>query len=194
MNVSLIRSTLAAAIAGAVTVFVWGGFSHMVLLIGVGFSRLPAEDRVVTELRSSISDDGLYFFPGTDLRGDPSADERAEFAARFRAGPHGLVIFHPAGDEPLSPRKLVVQAASDMIAALIAAALMASMATTSFWRRVLAISSLGAFSGLAVSTIYWNWYGFPDAFFLAQMIDLVVGWTLAGVAMAAVFRSRWALR
>ena len=45
-----------------------------------------------------------------------------------------------------------------------------------------------------MSTIYWNWYGFPDAFFLAQMIDLVVGWTLAGVAMAAVFRSRWALR
>jgi hypothetical protein len=35
----------------------------MVLLIGVGFNRLPDEDAVIEKLRNSVSKEGLYFFP-----------------------------------------------------------------------------------------------------------------------------------
>jgi hypothetical protein len=31
--------------------------------------------------------------------------------------------------------------------------------------------------GLFASSIYWNWYGFPNVFFLAQAVDLIVGWS-----------------
>jgi hypothetical protein len=43
---------------------------------------------------------------------------------------------------------------------------------------------LGAFGLFAISSIYWNWYGFPNAFFLAQGVDMIVGWALAGAVIA----------
>src|SRR5215471_10629904 len=59
---------LIATMAGAATMFVWGGVSHMVLPKGVGFSRMPNEERIVSSLRTSLPGDGLYFFPNLDLR------------------------------------------------------------------------------------------------------------------------------
>jgi hypothetical protein len=48
---------------------------------------------------------------------------------------------------------------------------------------------LGAFALFAISSIYWNWYGFPNAFFLAQGVDMVVGWSLAGAVIAKLIPS-----
>lgn len=62
------------AIVGGVVVFVWGGFSHMVLLKAIGFSPLPNEAAVLESLTSASPDDGLYFFPGMDLGGDLTND------------------------------------------------------------------------------------------------------------------------
>jgi hypothetical protein len=43
---------------------------------------------------------------------------------------------------------------------------------------------LGAFGLFAISSIYWNWYGFPDSFILSQGVDMIVGWSLAGAVIA----------
>src|SRR4029450_11171600 len=74
---------LIAAVAGAVAFFVWGAFSHMVLLKGVGFNRVSDEERIGSALRTSLPGDGLYFLPSIDLRGKPSAEETAAWEARF---------------------------------------------------------------------------------------------------------------
>jgi hypothetical protein len=42
-----LRKWLIATLAGAVTFFVWGAFSHLVLLKGVGFNRVADEARIV---------------------------------------------------------------------------------------------------------------------------------------------------
>ncbi len=184
------KKLVVAALAGALTMFVWGGFSHLVLLKGVGFSRLPNEPELVLSLRRTVSKDGLYFFPGTDFRKTPTSEEQAAFEARFRAGPTGLIVYRSAGDSPVSGKKLGLQAASHFFAAAIAAHVVSLLAGASFAKRVTVVGLLGAFSTLAVGTIYWNWYGFPNAFLLAQCIDMVVGWTLAGAAIAFVLNER----
>ena len=43
---------LIATLAGAATMFVWGGISHMVLLKGIGFTRMSNEERIVSTLRT----------------------------------------------------------------------------------------------------------------------------------------------
>src|SRR5215831_10061101 len=111
---------LIATLAGAATIFVWGGISHMVLLKGIGFTSMSNEERIVSTLRTSLPGDGLYFFPSIDLRGHPTEEEKAAWEARFRAGPAGMVIYHAAGDAPVSPRKLSVQFLSDVLASGIA--------------------------------------------------------------------------
>jgi hypothetical protein len=174
-----------ATLVGALAMFVWGGISHMLLLQGVGFSRLPRQDAVMAELRSSISRDGLYFFPSLDFERPPTAQDRSAWEAAFRQGPTGMIIFHPLGDEPISPKKLALQFLSEFLAAGIGTYLLTLMVAP-YWKRVLALGLLGAFSCLSVSVLYWNWYGFPTAFLLAQCADKIVGWSLAGCLMARI--------
>ena len=174
---------LIATILGGVTIFLWGGLSHMVLLKGIGFTRMSNEERIVSTLRSSLPGDGLYFFPSIDLRGNPTREEQAAWEARFRAGPTGMIIYHAVGDAPLSPRKLSVQFLSDVLAAGIITYLL-SLVIATYWRRVGLVALLGAFALFAIGSIYWNWYGFPNAFFLAQGVDMIVGWSLAGALIA----------
>jgi len=174
---------LIATLAGAATIFVWGGISHMVLLKGIGFASMSNEERIVSTLRTSLPGDGLYFFPSIDLRGSPTQEENAAWEARFRAGPTGMVIYHAAGDAPVSTKKLSVQFLSDVLASGIASYVL-SLAVVSYWRRVGIAVLLGVFGLFAISTIYWNWYGFPNAFFLAQAVDMIVGWSLGGAVIA----------
>jgi uncharacterized membrane protein YccC len=56
----------------------------------------------------------------------------------------------------------------------------------SYWERVLAIALLGLMACSTVSVIFWNWYEFPASFFVAQIVDQVVGCLLAGLVIARV--------
>lgn len=179
------RNLVAAALVGAATSFAWGGLSHMVLLKGVGFSVLRDEPRLVAALREAAPEDGLYFLPSIDLRGSATAAETASWEARFRRGPRGLLVVQHAGDSPMSARKVGVQALSHLLASFLVAWLLSMLVERSLPRRALVAGALGAFGCLAIGAIDWAWYGFPDAFFAARCVDQIVGWTLAGAAIAA---------
>lgn len=172
-----------AALAGAFIVLVWGGLSHLVLFKGAGFRTTANEDRIVSTLRASLPGDGLYFLPNIDLKGNPAPAEQTAWQARFRAGPTGLIVFHAAGDDPVSARKLAVQALSALAAAGIVAYAL-SLAATTYWKRVGLAALLGALGLFTIATVYWNWYGFPNAFFGAQCVEMIVGWSLAGAVIA----------
>jgi len=184
---------LIATLAGAVTVFVWGGLSHLVLLKGAGFSQIANEERIVSALRASLPGDGLYFLPSLDLRGTPTSAETATWEARFRTGPTGLIVYHTAGDRPVSPKKIVVQFLSGLFAAGVVAFVLCLTAAP-YWGRVGVAVLLGALGLFTVSTIYWNWYGFTTAFLVAQVVDLVVGWALTGAVIARLTPSHEAWR
>jgi hypothetical protein len=173
---------LLAALAGAVVMFAWSALSHTLLIRGVGFTRLPNETALLAAMRESIKDEGLYFFPGIDWSQHPNADETAAWEERFRRG-NGLLIFHPSSDAPVSGRKLLLQFLCDLLASAIAAYLSLILAVP-YWKRVVAIGALGTFGCLGVSALFWNWYGFTDAFFAAHCLDKIVGWVLAGAAIA----------
>jgi hypothetical protein len=118
-----------------------------------------------------------------DIKGNPTEEEKAAWEARFRAGPTGMIVYHAAGDAPVSLKKLSVQFLSDVLAAGIVSYLL-SLVIVPYWRRVGLATLLGLFGLFAISSIYWNWYGFPNVFFLAQGVDMVVGWSLAGAVIA----------
>jgi hypothetical protein len=144
---------------------------------------LPNEAAVIAELRKSVPADGLYFFPSPDFSGKATPEELVAFEARFRAGPTGMLVYHAAGGSPVSPTKLILQFASELLASGIAAYVVALVAAP-YWTRVLVVGSFGVFGCLSISALYWNWYGFPTSFFLAQCADKVLGWLLAGAAIA----------
>jgi hypothetical protein len=64
------------------------------------------------------------------------------------------------------------------------------MMATGFIGRIVASGMFGLVSWLSIEVSYWNWYGFPTDYTLAQAADQVVGWLVAGVAIAIFVKRR----
>ncbi len=163
------RKLIIATLLGGLTMFIWGGFSHLALFIGTGFKPLPNEDKIMEVLKTNISEQGLYFFPGKDFR-NSTKEQDAIFESKFKNGPVGLLVYRPKGGNPLAPSKLITQLLSNLF----------------YWKRVFIVSLLGLLACSAVSSIYWNWYEFPTSFFIAQILDMVIGFFLAGLVICRV--------
>jgi hypothetical protein len=173
------------ALVGGMVVFIWGAISHMVLPLGeMGLKSLPNEAAVIEGLKAGIPDEGLYFYPGIDMK-SASAEDQTAWEAKIRSGPTGMVLYHPNGGEPLSPKQLASELLTNILAATLAACL-ASMMTGSYGRRVFGIAHLGLFAWLSISVSYWIWYGFPGSFIVAEGIDQFVSWALAGLVIAKI--------
>lgn len=178
------KRILLAATTGCLILFIWGAMSHMILLIGSGFTPLPNEDKIINELEHSIPGKGLYLFPGGDFK-NRNAAETSAWEKKFRTGPVGFIVYRPVGGDPLSQKKLFTQFISNFLSALIAGTI-ASLVVGSYWKRVFVVTLLGAISCTSVSTIFWNWYEFPIEFFRAQCVDQIVGCFLAGLLIARI--------
>jgi len=179
---------IAGGFVAGIVVFFWGAFSHLVLPIGnMGVRQIPNEDSVIGAIRNAIQEPGFYFFPGMDMSRAPSESEQQAWNAKLKEGPAGVLILQPKGGEAMSPRQLGTQLATDIVAALLAAILL-SQARGNYWGRVAFVTLLGIFGFVTISVPYWNWYAFPNDFTMAEAIDQVLGWFLAGLVLAAIVR------
>jgi hypothetical protein len=178
---------LAAIAAGTLVLFLWGALSHMVIIRGIGFSALPDDDRFAEALAGGAVQPGLYAFPAPpDWRGEATNEtSTAAWDSRFRSGPSGLLTIRPAGEGPVSTRKLLVQLLANIIAVSLAL-LVVRWSGPSFWRRVTCVVAIGAGGLVTVGVICWNWYAFTNGFIVALGFDLLVGWLLVGCTLAAV--------
>lgn len=182
------NKVLTGGIVGGFVVFVWGAISHMVLPLGeAGIQSLPNEDAVLGAMRSSIAEPGLYFFPGLDMHAHPSEAQQKAWEEKHRTGPAGLLVYTPVGGEPIPPRKLITELVSNILGAVIASCLLTKVGGT-FWRRAGTVAVLGLFAWISIEISYWNWYGFPGTYVVAQAVDQVVGWGLAGLAIAKLVK------
>ena len=179
---------LLAGLIGGLVVFAWSAFSHMVLPTGeAGVRQIPDEDVVLGALKESIHEPGLYIFPGFDMRKKPTPEEQKAWEAKYAAGPTGVLVYHPSGSTPLSPRLLVTECLSNIAAAILLALVLSSV-PASLGKRALFGMLLGTFAWLSITVSYWNWYGFPGSYTWSEGLDQIVGWLLGGLAIAAVFK------
>lgn len=181
-----LRMALAAG-AATLVLFVWGAFSHLVLIRGVGYAVIPNEDGFADAVTQSAIEPGLYAFPAPpDWRGEEMTDAvAAAWELRFREGPAGMLVVRPPGKGPFSGRKLLVQLAANTLAVALALFVVSAVGG-SFWRRAATVTAIGLVGLPSVGAIYWNWYAFTDAFFAAQCLDVLGGWLVVGCVLAAL--------
>jgi len=179
-----VKRILIAGLVGGVIVFGWGVVSHMVLPLGkTGLRSLPSEGPVLSALAGSVPEAGLYFFPGFDMEATQTPEQEAAWMERYRSGPAGLLVYRPRGGEPFTLSMLLVELVSNLLAAWVAAFIV-SFIGGPYGRRVVVIVLMGLFAWMSLSISYWNWYGFPGDFIVAEGIDQVVGWLLGGLGIA----------
>lgn len=181
---------IVAGLVGGLVMFLWSFVSHVVLPLGeVGVTTNWNEAATVAAMKNDIKEPGFYFFPGMDKAHAADEAKMAEWTAKYKAGPRGILIFHPTGEEPMGAKTMLTELGSNMLAA-IAAALVISWLICNLFGRIAAAGLIGLAGWMSIDVSLWNWYGFPTSYTLAQGVDQVVGWLLSGIAIALILRSR----
>jgi hypothetical protein len=174
-----------AGLLGGIVFFAWGALAHTVLPIGqMGMGLATAEDPVIAALRDNLPGEGVYMVPGLkpELMNDPAAVKA--YSEKAKNNPNAFIVYQPVGRDGMDMgANLGIQAAGDILSALVVAWVL-SLGAFGFRRRVLASTLLGLFSWLTVSAPYWNWYRFNNAFTFGSLLEQVLGWLLAGMAIA----------
>lgn len=183
------KRILLAGLLGGLAVFVWSFIAHMVLPLGeAGVRTLPNEAATLEGLRSTIPEPGMYLFPMMGNPSEASEAEQAKWMEAYRTGPAGVLVYRPLGGEFNFPKLLGAELLSTCLAALLAAFVLARL-VGSYLQRALLVGIFGLFAWFSISVSYWNWYEFPTAFVLAEGIDQVIGWLVAGLVIAKIVPS-----
>ena len=181
---------IAATLSGAVIYFVWGMLAWMVLLIhGPTVSAVPDETGLREAVIAQNLESGVYIVPFTE---DPDAmsDENSEFNQRHLAGPIFSIYLSKTGMAPMGFDVIGIGFLIDVLAAALAVGLILCLGPcgNSYACRVGFVTGLGVFVAIIGHVSYWNWMHFPLDYTLAFVFDVVVGWALAGLAIAALVK------
>ena len=177
--------TFIAGLIGGIVFFLWGAVAHMALPIGeMGMHEATSEDPVLAAASANLPGEGVYMLPG--LSPAQMKDEAAvkAYSAKSVASPYAFVVYQPQGRDAMDMGgNLAKQFISDTLSAIVVAFVL-GLGAFGFSKRVFIATALGLFSWLTVSVPYWNWYRFPLDFTLGNLLEQVLGWLIAGVAMA----------
>jgi hypothetical protein len=180
---------LVAGLVGGLIVFAWGALAHVVLPLGTaGLRTIKGEDPVLSAMRTSMSEPGMYFFPGEGWTADAPEEVQNMRNEKAAKGPAGLIVYQVHEDQRFGPM-LGKQFLSDVAAAIVAAFVLWHVAANhGYGRRVLLSCLLGVFAWLTISVPYWNWYKFDPSFTAAALVEDAVGWLIAGLWLAKAAR------
>ena|SRR5947208_2191796 len=153
------KRVLIAGVVGGLVIFVWGFLAHEVIGLGeVGIKELPNEQTVTTALHATITEPGLYFFPGVGMSTGASAEQQKAAMEKATGGAYGLLIYHSSGAEFITPRRLVVEFALNVAEVLIAALLLVwAGSIVGYASRVGFVFVAGLLASLGTNIEYWNW-------------------------------------
>lgn len=175
-----------AGLIGGLVMFLWGVLAHMVLPLGEVGMRLPtSENMVLAALPQGLGHQpGVYLLPSLDPARMSDPEAVAAYSTKSLASPYAFVVYQPIGTDMMAMGpQIAVQWLSDTLSAL-ALAFVIGWAGMRFGQRMGVTLAVAGFAWLSLRVPYWNWYRFPLDFTLAALIEQVVGWLLAGAAMA----------
>ena len=183
-------------IVGAVVVFLMSNVFHLVTNLGeTGVKPLPNEAPVLSTMRTSISESGLYVFPATDPASMKTEAGKAAYMQKYKLGPTGIMAYRTGGAELSFGKLLVNQFLFTLVAGLLISWTLAMTApATTYGSRVLIVFLASVFGGFVYTLPYWNWYGFPGSYIGAELGTWAASWLIGGLAMAALIKQRPAVR
>jgi hypothetical protein len=182
------RSLILGAVLGGIVAFAWSFVSWSFLPLHKSSMRgFTDEGSVAAALSASTPASGIYFYPsGEAAPGASAAEKQAAMTAaeaKMRAGPMIFVSIYKAGMASIAPL-MVKGLFIYMFGAFLMTWLLLRAQGLSYLGRVgfVVIASLVAW--VLADLPDWNWWSFSTSYTLAALVDLVVGWFLAGLVIA----------
>jgi hypothetical protein len=180
---------LTGGVVAGIVLFFWGFVAHMLLPLGeLGLKSLPTDDGMAAAITKDVREPGLYFLPGRDMSNPQSPADMEAHMAKVAKGPYGFMVLYPNGRDPSLGKRLPIEFGTNVACAILAAILVSQL-RPGFLVRVACVTLVGLLASLMTLVPYWNWYGYPTDFTLAQIAEHTVGWLLAGIVLAAIVRA-----
>jgi hypothetical protein len=179
---------VAGGVAAGVVLFFWGFVAHMLLPLGeLGMQSIPTEEDLAAAITKDVREPGLYVLPGRDMSKSQSAEEMEAQMAKVAKGPYGFMVLYPNGRDVSLGKRLPIELGTNVVCALLAA-IVVSQLRPGLAVRTACVTVVGLLASLMTLVPYWNWYGYPTNFTVAQIVEHTVGWFLAGLVLASIVR------
>lgn len=175
---------LLGALAGTVVLMIWGFLFWSVLPYGsLVMKGLPDGEAYASALAESVPETGVYQYPA--FPADATEDEMGRFYAEHKRGPLVQIFYRAEGAPPGAAKVYLLGFLHFFASALLAAFLLRySGAGLHGWGwRVLFVTLLGLFAGVAAELAKPIWWYNPWDFALYQVVYLVTGWLFAGLVL-----------
>lgn len=164
-------------IIGGIILFIWGMISWMVfpwhMNVINGFTDSTAVAQAVT---SNAPRSGIYVLPYTQ------AD--SESATTTQVMPQLFLSVNLKGAETMMIKPMVIGLLTQIIAAILVAWMLSKVVGLSYFGRVGFVVVFALAAGIVTDIPYWNWFAFDANYTLIVIADMLIGWFLAGLAMA----------
>ncbi len=187
---------LIAGLAGGVIVFFVGALAHVVgELESRQLHSVTDEPALVETLNAQKLAPGMYHFPGFEehaqLTPTARASMREQLNERYKAGPSGVLVIAPTGEDMMGGYQLGGEFVCDLFATTLAAWIVSQFRRDAgYFRRWLALVMLAPVSWFSLSASYHLWYRFSADFAVDGLLCAIIEWSVAALAMAALLRPR----
>lgn len=171
---------LIAGILGGIAMYVFLSVAHLSPVGQIGVHAMPGGEAMVAQIANAVGGKGGLYFAPDHMNTKPSAAK----------GPFALVSFAPSASTSLSPMQLVFEFLSELAEAIVAAWLLAQAGLATYGARVGFVTGIGVVGAILAEAPYWNWYSFPLDYSLANAAMQIVGFFVAGLAMAWYLKPR----
>lgn len=165
------KNVLLSLVAGLV-LFVWGFISWAVLpwhmMVANKFTNEAAVSQV---LKDNSPQTGVYYLPFSEKDHGPN-----------QVGAFANVL--PQGTEMNMGKQMSIGLITQITSAFLVLSLVSMTSGLTYWGKVGFFSLTGLTIGFVSHAPYWNWFGFPAPYVGVTILDILIGWTLAGLAVA----------
>lgn len=166
------KKNLLLSVLAGVVLFVCSFVSWVVLpWHNMVANKFTNEASVSQVLKENAPRAGVYYLPFSEQDHGPN-----------QVGAFANVL--PQGTDMNMGKKMAVAVVGQIIGAFLVLTLLLQTHGLSYWRKVGFIALAGFSIGFVSHAPYWNWFEFSTPYVLVTIVDITVGWTLAGLAVA----------
>ena len=181
------KKLLLGAIVGGVILFLWGAISHMLLPFATAaLHPFTNEEAVKQAVIANAPRSGVYFLPYLMQEGLTEEQQNAA----FERGMQGPILFLAVrqGRGASFGSLLGIQFFIDVLTGLLLTALLLHARPMGYAKRVLFVVGVALVVTVAGHLPAWNWYNFSTPFTAGKFFDTLVGFALAGLALARIVK------
>lgn len=184
------------SIVGGVIVFIWGAISWMLLPWHLTSMQQFRSEWVMSKtIALSAPKSGIYILPNvyTHEAGLSKEDLKKhiqEGKEKMKNGPLVFASVQLEGKDFESPAPYIGSLIIQIVGAFGISWLLSQTRQLSYFKKVGFVTAIGLIAGILAYLPTINWWGFPVGYVTVQMLDLIIGWFLAGLALAKIVPTR----